>query len=156
NRDQLFAGAYFTTTYLDFQTTDVYALLLDQNNAATVNSKGVVTKPATRTDFGTFGTRIKGDAKKLNGFEYDGEFAFQTGEVRGLDLTAFESHVGVGYNWFNVWGSPRLYAEYNYATGDSDPTDGKIETFQNLFPTNHKFYGYMDLFSWQNLSEPAI
>ena len=27
------------------------------------------------------------------------------------------------------------------------------ETFDNLFPTNHKFYGYMDFFSLQNLHD---
>lgn len=25
-----------------------------------------------------------------------------------------------------------------------------------LFPTVHKFYGFMDLFGWQNLHNPAI
>ena len=51
---------------------------------------------------------------------------------------------------------PRLWAEYNFATGDRDPSDNHLETFQNLFPTNHRFYGYMDLFSWQNLHNPML
>ena len=37
---------------------------------------------------------------------------------------------------------------YNYGTADSD-----IETFQNLFPTDCKFYGQMDVFSWQNMQD---
>ena len=72
-----------------------------------------------------------------------------------LDLTAFAAHVGGGYNFKYPW-SPRLFAEYNFASGDHDRTDDNIETFQNLFPTNHPYYGYMDLFSWQNLHNPAL
>ena len=30
-----------------------------------------------------------------------------------------------------------------------------METFQNLFPTTHKFYGYMDVFAWQNIHNPV-
>src|SRR4029079_2356671 len=48
---------------------------------------------------------------------------------------------------------PRLGVAYNYGTGDSDPLGADIETFQNLFPTNHKFYGQMDVFSWQNMHD---
>ena len=70
--------------------------------------------------------------------------------MSNLDLTAFAAYIGGGYNFDSPW-TPRLYVEYNFASGDDNATDGNIETFQNLFPSNHKFYGYMDLFSWQNL-----
>ena len=56
-----------------------------------------------------------------------------------------------GYTFNDAWGTPRIGLEYAYGSGDSNPTDGKHETFENLFPTNHKFYGYMDLFSLQNV-----
>ncbi len=81
--------------------------------------------------------------------------AFQTGEVRGRDLTAFAAHIGMGYTFNTAW-SPRLGVEYNYGSGDDDPLDGDVETFQNLFPTNHKFYGQMDVFSWQNMHNVGI
>src|ERR1043166_9561618 len=45
----------------------------------------------------------------------------------------------------------RVGLEYNYSSGDSNSKDGTHGTFDNLFPTNHKFYGYMDLLSWQNM-----
>ena len=50
-------------------------------------------------------------------------------------------------------GTPRLGLEYNYSSGDRDPNDNKHETFDNLFPTNHKSYGYMDFVSWQNIHD---
>jgi hypothetical protein len=69
-----------------------------------------------------------------------------------LEHLAYAFFAGGGYTWTQSKYTPRLGLEYNYASGDSDPRDGKHETFENLFPTNHKFYGYMDISSsLQNL-----
>jgi hypothetical protein len=46
--------------------------------------------------------------------------------------------------------------EYDYASGDHDPRDGKSQTFENLFPTNHKLYGYMDFFGWRNMHDARL
>jgi hypothetical protein len=143
-RDQIFSGIYFGTSAIDFQTTEFYALHLMEEFAAG-DSK-----------FFTLGTHLKGDPKKLGGYDYDIEAAYQFGDVKGKDLSAFAGHAAVGYNWSSLALKPRLGLEYNYATGDSNAADGEVETFQNLFPTNHKFYGYMDLFSWQNIHNVAI
>lgn len=146
NRAQIFAGLYFTTKALEFQTTDLYAFYLQENT----NSK-FLPLALGNTEFATLGFRVKSTPGKIwKGFDYDMEAAGQFGEVRGLDHTAFAVHTGAGYTFNCPW-KPRLGAEYNYASGDSDPTDGDIGTFQNLFPTNHKFYGYMDTHAWQNM-----
>jgi len=160
HRDQVFSAIYGSTTALNPFTIDAYALLLDEHNPTKI-VQGItypgtsLSVPGTRTDFVTLGTRFKADPKKLNGWETEGEFAFQAGQVSDLDLTAFAAHIGGGYNFKCPW-TPRLFAEFNYASGDDNPNDGNIETFQNLFPSNHNYYGYMDLFSWQNLINPAL
>src|SRR6185295_645921 len=70
-----------------------------------------------------------------------------------LDHSAWMAIVQGGYTFADAWGTPRLGLEYAYGSGDSNPTDGKHETFENLFPTNHKFYGYMDFVSLQNIHD---
>ena len=164
DRNLIFSGLYLTIDPLPFGTWDLYTFMLDQANGNLATQEGAVTAAPVkgsinaRSDFATFGTRLKGDPKKLMGWEFGTEAAYQTGKVRGLDLNAFAATAGAGYNWLgNPW-KPRLYLEYNVASGDdSGPnSSGKvsgndINTFQNLFPTNHPFYGNMDLFSWQNL-----
>ncbi|HTD88243.1 MAG TPA: alginate export family protein, partial [Candidatus Binatia bacterium] len=37
-----------------------------------------------------------------------------------------------------------------------DPNDSNDDSFLNLFPTNHKFYGYMDFFAWKNIHNPSV
>ena len=174
-RQQIFSGLYFSTTAIPVQTTDLYVLHLHEND----NPK-YFPKATGDTNFFTLGLRIKSKpgafahsdpepggkgphdgktvapprAPKPVGLDYDLEAAFQTGDLRGLDLTAFAIHAGTGYNFDTAW-TPRVGVEYNYASGDRDPLDGNVETFQNLFPTNHKFYGFMDVFSWQNIHDLA-
>ena len=58
-----------------------------------------------------------------------------------------------GYTFGDWWATPRLGLEYAYGSGDGNPTDSKHGTFDNLFPTNHKFYGYMDFASLQNIQD---
>jgi hypothetical protein len=160
-RELVFSGLYATFDSPPFGTVDLYTLLVDQPRGNTTNLQGNLNTPVTtgslaaHSDFVTLGTRIKGDPKKLNGWEFQGEFVYQTGTLRGLDLNAFAATVGVGYNFDAPW-KPRLYAEFNHGSGDENPTDGSIETFQNLFPTNHKFYGIMDVFSWQNMNNALL
>jgi len=170
DREQVFSGLYFSTTAVGPQTTDLYVLHLHENANPRYQQNHF-----GDTNFFTFGTRFKSKAGAFSpheaaglskdgktvlepkppkpvGFDYEGEFVFQTGEVRGLDLTAFAVHAGAGYTLDIAW-LPRLGVAYNLGTGDDDPTDREIQTFQNLFPTNHKFYGQMDVFSWQNMHD---
>lgn len=143
DNDQYFSGLYFSTKALGFQVTDIYALELHQEDVG-------------GTDFVTLGTRWAGDMQKLNGWDYTIEMAAQTGELKGRDLAAFAGHWDLGYNWQDLAWKPRLGIEYSYASGDGNAADGRTTTFQNLFPTNHLYYGYMDQFAWQNLHNPAV
>ncbi len=120
----------------------------------------------------TLGARITGGpADKLGGFDYDAEMAGQFGDVHGrqlvtgtlvypgpiwLEQRAWAAHAGVGYSFKTGGRAWRLYAEANRASGDRDPADVSSESFLNLFPTNHKFYGGMDAFAWKNLREIAL
>jgi hypothetical protein len=73
-----------------------------------------------------------------------------------LDHRAFAASFNVGYTFTETYGTPRVSLEYNYASGDSDPTDDKHGTFDNLYPTNHKFYGYGDYVAWQNIHDVRL
>jgi hypothetical protein len=162
HRDLVFSGAYLSFDSLPFGTWDLYSFVLDQANGNTSFTEGTVATAlpkgslTDRSDFVTIGTRIKGDPNKLHGWEFSGEFAYQVGKVRDLNLSAAAVNAGVGYNFLQTPWTPRIFAEYNYATGDDNPADRDLGTFQNLFPTNHKFYGIMDLFSWQNMQDVHV
>lgn len=80
----------------------------------------------------------------------DGEAARQTGRYGGTPHRALMLHVGGSFT-ASLPGCPRIGAAFNAGSGDDDPADGVHETFDNLYPLNHVYYGYMDLFALQNL-----
>ena len=43
--------------------------------------------------------------------------------------------------------------EWDYASGDSDPTDNDFQTFRSPFPFGHKYHGFADQIGWRNLND---
>lgn len=88
----------------------------------------------------TIGARWAG---KAGGVDHRIEGSYQTGKRFGLDVSAFmvgaRAGVPVGRGRVALW--------YDYLSGDDAPTDGKVKVFDTLFATNHKFYGYADVFT---------
>jgi hypothetical protein len=88
--------------------------------------------------------------RKSGRWDYDSEAAAQMGRSGTKDVFAYAAHIDGGYTIDREW-EPRLGLEYNVASGDDSPTSGNVGTFNNLFPTNHDKYGYMDLVGWRNI-----
>ena len=97
----------------------------------------------------TFGNRFKGKWRNLDyGFEWAGEWGSRAHD----DIKAWAWHNEVGYTFRPVPWDPRISFEFNHGSGDDDPTDGDYGNFDNLFPTNHPSYGYMDFASLRNMN----
>jgi hypothetical protein len=78
------------------------------------------------------------------------EAAAQFGTFGGETHRGYMVHSALGYTAADLNGS-RFGVAYNYGSGDGDSGDGTHSTFDNLYPLNHAFYGYMDFFALQNL-----
>ena len=100
------------------------------------------------TFYVTLGFRFHG---KKGGFDYKVEVPFQIGELNGDDLTAWAAAATLGYTFEGARWQPRIYFEFDYASGDKDPTDGDVEQFQTVYPTNHLYYGNADQVGWENI-----
>ncbi len=98
----------------------------------------------------TFGGRLKN--KFHNGIDYEAELAGQWGNFNDKDVRAMMAVGIVGYTFDHKW-QPRVAFEFDYGSGDDNPTNGTMTTFDNLYPTNHPYYGYMDLMSLQNIND---
>ena len=163
NDYDFFSGVYASTRALcPKQEAQVYFLARNVGAGSTAAVDDPLIGLATPRDIYTVGVRLKSLPGELNGWDYALEAAGQFGRFSesasgpDLDQEAFAATAGGGYTIKACPMSPRVALEYNFSSGDSDPTDGTHGTFENLFPTNHKFYGYMDFFSWQNLHNPRL
>jgi hypothetical protein len=75
------------------------------------------------------------------------EGAFQWGHKGGADHEAWAATFRAD---FKAQSNVNLYVEANIATG------GSGHTFDNLYPTNHLYYGMMDLQGWSNMKGFAV
>ncbi len=57
-----------------------------------------------------------------------------------------------GYT-FSIPYKPRAFAEYNYASGDRNPHDGRVGTFDQFYPTGHDKFGLADQVGWRNIRD---
>jgi hypothetical protein len=83
--------------------------------------------------------------------EANGDGAVQRGDVAGDTVTAWAAHAGIAWTPANVAMKPKVSAEYNVASGDDAPTDGRRGTFDQLYASNHNRYGLMDAIGWRNM-----
>ncbi|MEK7408297.1 MAG: alginate export family protein [Acidobacteriota bacterium] len=102
-------------------------------------------------DIYTAGARLLG--KLSRGFDYNVEMAFQGGHSARDRHRAWAGHWLLGYTAPLKDRPPRFLIEYNYASGDGNPRDGRRGTFDQLYPTNHNKYGTADRIGWRNIHD---
>ena len=119
-------NAYLTGVYATLSGLDLYGLYNKVSGAAD-------------TDQFTLGARYVG---KAAGSAFRVEGSFQAGTRGGQDVAAFMFGGRIG----RPVGKVKLALWYDYLSGDDDPADGETKVFDTLFATNHKFYGFADLF----------
>lgn len=164
NWDDWFSGIYGSTRSLVPKTELQLYFLADNAGASSPKDATTYGKGNSARDIYTVGTRFQ-TLPGLQGWDLNGEFAGQFGDfeyapgtpgvINGqrLNQLAYATHIEGGYTFTEEF-KPRLALGFDYASGDGNPKDKEHNTFVNLYPTNHKFYGAMDFLAWQNLIDP--
>ncbi len=156
--DRILWGIFFTTSRLpNDHKGEFYFFGFNEDDAERLQTRN--------RKLYTPGFRLYRPAK-TNQFDYELETMIQFGSVRAiaspsdttdLDHFAFYHHVEAGYSFDAPW-SPRLFFEYDYASGDDDPSDGNSERFENLFAPNVADFGPTSIhtaFVRSNISSPG-
>lgn len=88
----------------------------------------------------SLGARIWG---RDNNWDHDTEIVFQFGDFdvagRTEDILAWTIASNTGYTFADAGWKPRIGLKLNVASGDADPDDGRLGTFNPLFPRNNYF-----------------
>ena len=138
-----FAGAYATApTLVPGASVEPYAFWKRDVN--------LLTETATRgtLSLATMGVRWVG--KLPAGLEYNTDTALQTGSLGSDDVSAWAGHYSLRTTAAGSLAF-RTSGEFNYASGDANPTDGTRGTFDQLYPTPHDKYGLADQVGWRNI-----
>jgi hypothetical protein len=123
------------------------------------NTLGVLNALRSALDAGDAEEHLR-DAKKwytmgerADAFDDADDLAADIEAVENLVADIERAHEQVGDLTSTV---PQLRSALEEAEdGDADPTDDEFGTFDTLFATNHKFYGYMDYFLSLPTQAPA-
>jgi hypothetical protein len=148
DQNQNFAGAWATYNFAKGTALDLYYLYLDNQNPKT--QLGIVEAPF---DVHTLGSRFAGDK---NHWLWDVEGMLQLGRRGTEDIVAGAVSVGGGRNFAEVPMNPTLWVCYDYATGDRDPNKGFFNTFNQLFPFGHYYFGFLDLVGRENIHDFSL
>lgn len=153
DKDRAFAGLYYTRKLGEPGRHAIDAYLFYQQRAAPLVS---------REDLYTLGARVHGPIAA--GLAYDVEAAGQFGRRvvdnrffdDTLDIAAYFVSAELRYTFADTWGKPYLLLGLDYASGDGDPTDRRVETFNQLYPLGHAYFGYIDTVARQNIQAARL
>lgn len=122
--DIAFWGVY-ATHWLDASRkigVDAYYLGIDNDQSKYASGSGHETRHS-------FGARIFGSRDH---WDWNGEGVVQTGTFGDESILAWTTSLDSGYTWEGQW-RPRLGLKVDVASGDSDPNDRRMGTFNALY-----------------------
>ncbi|MCP4583601.1 MAG: alginate export family protein [candidate division Zixibacteria bacterium] len=79
-----------------------------------------------------------------SGLKVEFDAAFQGGKAADMNIAAFMFAGDLTYEMDDIF--QKVGFGFDITSGDEDPLDNDINTFNNLYYTGHKFRGYMDYF----------
>jgi len=144
NSSRLFSGVYNTWSLEGGRAVDAYLFNLNDDDPDFTGGNGT----AGDLDLYTVGGRFAG---KAGPWDWDGEAAMQRGHFARDTIRASMWAFSGGHTLGDLPGAPRIGLDLDWASGDGDSTDGTHETFNQLFPSAHAFFGYLDLVGRQNI-----
>ncbi|MFH1023664.1 MAG: alginate export family protein [Planctomycetota bacterium] len=144
--DRVFGGAFLTGKIGAAGTAEGYLYHRQFTDNLCTNESGL-TGDLVDT---TLGGRWTG---KGRGWDAEVEAAHQFGTYAHDDVSAWMAVVGGGWKFENARWKPRIGLEYDYASGDKDPADGKHQGWDDLFGCRHDVLGYADLTGRSNLHD---
>ena len=83
-------------------------------------------------------------------FDYDVEMNKQTGSLGAKTITAWAGHWNLGYTFHN---QARLFMEYNYASGNTNPNGSIWSTHDQIYASAHNKMDFADQFGWKNIED---
>jgi hypothetical protein len=143
-----FYGGYFTYLGIPGHGIDLFFFAQDIT-ADSTNPNG----NAGDISRFTLGGRAWG---KTGPVDYEGVLAGQWGRWAGDTIQGWAWTLAGGYTLEQVPWTPRIGTGLDWASGDEHSGDGKVGTFDQVFPLAHKYLGWLDLFSRQNVTAANV
>jgi hypothetical protein len=145
NANDLLYGAYstFPAPFLGDGRVDLYYLGFDRLGASFTSGRGHENRHS-------FGARLSG---RPGPWDYDVDLVTQVGTFDERKIEASAISGNFGYTLRELPWQPRLGFKANFATGDKNPSDNLLQTFNPLFPAAPVFSSEALLTNLSNVIE---
>jgi hypothetical protein len=141
NENAKFWGNYTVIHKVPFiENIDLYYLGLWKSRAVFDDATGEETRHS-------FGTRIW---KNKGNWKYDFEALYQFGKINEKTISAWTLSSFACYNFENVKFTPEIGLKTEIISGDKNPGDGHLQTFNPLYPRG-AYFGLVALIGPSNL-----
>ncbi len=158
--DFLFFGVFYQHELPWGDRGEIYAFgLFEDESFDPTDRVNVPRRRLATPGFRIYRTRREGR------FDWEFETVLQAGDSRaafrrgrGLDHFAHYHHAKIGYTFALPW-TPRLVLQYDYASGDQDPEDGRNGRFDTLFGARRFEYGPTSIYgavARANINTPGV
>ena len=107
---------------------------------------GVNDRPCKRTSL-----RSPLERSGLHNFDYSVEGIREGGSDGSKSINAWGTTDGLAYRFARCYWKPRMFSQYDYASGNKNADDGMHGAFDTMYPTAHDRFGISDQFGWQNI-----
>lgn len=108
-----------------------------------------LSKATGKQDEKAYGLRLK--AQAAGALDYSAEVIVERGRVGTDPIRAWAATGGAAYQFLNSPARPRIFAQYDFGSGNRNPNDGVHRTFDTMYPSAHDRFGIVDQFGWQNI-----
>jgi hypothetical protein len=157
NGDALLWGVEYQRGLPDGLRVEAYVIGLQEGDAVFASSDRRLFTPGARLIRTPAPGRLDFD---LEGMAQLGRSRASTAASDRTDLThrAVSVHASAGY-WFETPWTPRLLAQYDFASGDADPQDDRNGRFDPLFGARAfelNATGFYGAFARSNISSPGL
>lgn len=129
DHSQTFVGVYAVTPITDTFATDIYYLDLNRDDARFAQG----TADERRH---TIGTRLWSSKTAL---DYNVEWVYQWGGFGAAEISAWTAASDTGYTFKALKWQPRIGLKADIASGDKNPNNADLNTFNALFPKGAYF-----------------
>lgn len=148
--DVSFSGVATSFRPKEGHVVEGYGFLLHDSSGRHVSETS-----ATRGDIDrqTFGARWGWTSGAWTG---DVEAALQRGDASDDDISAFMLSATAWHQWKKADMKPRLGFGIDHASGDDDPLDGDVGTFEAPYPLGHAWLGHVDLVGRKNIQSARV
>jgi len=143
NKGTQFWGAYAVLSKVPLlQNVDIYYLGIHKSIAVFDAGSGKETRHSA-------GTRVWGGTPA---WQYDIEALYQFGDFAGSTISAWTASANISYTFSHVKHKPQLGIKTEVISGDRHNTDGRLNTFNPLFPRGG-YFGLAALIGPSNLTD---